>query len=243
MTKFKRNAYNPNSKINQTKSRFDEYLKVGEKNITKLFAFAGVGLLVGIGCTFYSHLLNTGTQEALTAETQKINGLQNKIDVQKAANSRKVKKAEQAITGLDYVRKDKDDATIDGFLNTSCTWNNAKQYRQMRDELIHKYGLSKNSTFMKTFVPSLAQIGMKPGDDGTNKVDYDGLDMKYEDKTSYVTGIGGSDYSYFAIVHVLTKNKKGSIARGIAIFRYTIDSNQKIKKLDAAMVGADHSND
>lgn len=241
MTKFKRNVYNPDSKINRTKSRFDEYLKIGEKNITKLFAFAGVGLLVGIGCTVYSHLLNNGTQEALTAETQKISGLQNKIDVQKAANSRKIKKAEQAITGLNYVRKDKDDATIDSFLNTSCTWNNARQYRRMRDELVHKYGLSEHSTFMKNFVPSLAQIGMKPGDDGTNKVDYDGLNMKYDDKTSYVTGISGSDYSYFAVVHVLTQNKKGKIAKGTAIFRYTIDGNQKIKKLDATMVGADHS--
>lgn len=241
MAKFKRSVPNPNSKINQTKTRFQLLLERGENNIKKLFAFAGIGLLLGVAGGIYGHMLNKGTNNALAMEEQRIDGLQNKIDVQKAANNRKIKKAEQAITGLNYVRKDKDDATIDGFLQQSCTWNSAKQYREMREVLFKKYGLSKNSTFMKTFVPSLAQIGMKPGDDGNNEVDYDGLNMKYEDKTSYVTGISGDNYSYFAVVHVMTHNKKGKVARGTAIFRYTIDGDEKIKNLDATMVGADHS--
>lgn len=206
-------------------------------------------ILVGIGLTGLVCLLFGGmyakhkidsNEAAIAAQAQQIAGLKNKIAVKKAANNRKIEKATQQMTGLNYVRKDKDDALMGKFLEKACTWENADQYRQIRQEIMDEYGLSPKSSFMTVFMPKLTQDGVKigsNGSNGSNEISRNGENMKYNDMTSYVTDISGNDYSYLTIATVESHDKKGAVADGTIVLRYTINGNNKITKLNASAVG------
>ena len=218
--------------------------KAGQ-NFKPLVIFGVIGLVFFLGCLFWTSHTRGHNEQILASQKAQIEALENKISVKQAANNRKIKKANQAITGLNYVRKDKDDAIVTKFFQKCTTWNNAQQYRRLREEIMQKYGISEKSSFMTNFMPKLPQENMGIGNNGHNEVDDDNLNLSFDSIHTYVTDIAGSNYSYFGIVTVNSHDKKGATATGTIAVRYTVNGRGKITNLSASNVGynGDDNND
>lgn len=180
------------------------------------------------------HVSANKRMNELEAEQNQINTtLENRIAVKKAANKRKIRNAGQAVTGLNYVRQNKDDKVMNAFFSRILTWDNADEYRKNRDWALKTYSIDPNGAFAKAMLPDVAQTGIGVGDKGTNTIAINSLNMKFLDMKSYVTDIRGSDYSYFAIIRVQSHDHKGNVATGNIAVEYTMDGHGKFYNMSA----------
>lgn len=204
--------------------------KRGVWTLTGIGAIGTVMLAIGL----FGHASTVkNMNNILSYQNQANTEVENKIAVKKAANQRKVKNAGQAITGLDYVRQNKDDKVMNQFLSRILTWDNADEYRANRRWAFKKYSIDPNSSFAKTMLPDVAQTNIGVGDKGDNTIDINSLNMKFLDMKSYVTDIRGSDYTYFTVVRVQSHDKKGAVATGNIAMIYTMDGHGKFYNLKA----------
>lgn len=201
-----------------------------------VWTLAGIGaigtVMLAIGLVGRSSAVKN-MNNILSYQNQANTEVENKIAVKKAANQRKVKNAGQAITGLDYVRQNKDDKVMNQFLSRILTWDNADEYRANRRWAFKKYSIDPNSSFAKTMLPDVAQTNIGVGDKGNNTIDINSLNMKFLDMKSYVTDIRGSDYTYFTVIRVQSHDKKGAVATGSIAMIYTMDGHGKFYNLKA----------
>lgn len=189
-------------------------------------------VLLGIGLYGHYSAINE-MNHTLSAEKQINTEVENKIAVKQAANQRETRNAGQAITGLNYVRQNKDDRTMNNFFSRILTWDNADEYRSNRKWALKNYSIDPNSSFAKTMLPDVAQTNIGVGDKGTNTIDINSLNMKFLDMKSYVTDIRGSDYTYFAVIRVQSHDRKGAVATGNIAVIYTMDGHGKFYNLKA----------
>lgn len=195
------------------------------------------GLLFLLGSFLYNSLTVKQYNGIIADQNNNIVGIQNKISVTKAANNRKMRGLNQSITGLNLVRKKTDDQKAEALLKYATTWNSGSSYRKKRKTIMKEYKLSDNDNFMKVFMPPLEQYGMSLKSSGSNEIDVDSLNMKYDSMRSYVTNIQGNKYSYFTVVTVSSHDKKGAVAQGKVAASYTVDGQGKISNLNADAIG------
>lgn len=208
-----------------------------QRNIKLTLVLFVAGLLFLGGSCLYNSLIIKQYNGAIANQNNNIVSLENKISVAKAANNRKMRGFNQSITGLNLVRKKTDDQKAESLLKYATTWNSGKSYRQKRKAIMKEYKLSDNDNFMKVFMPPLEQYGMSLKSSGSNEIDVNSLNMKYDGMTSYVTNIQGNNYSYFTVVTVSSHDKKGAVAQGKVAASYTIDGHGKISNLNADAIG------
>lgn len=224
---------NGSKKEEQAKLTQNEAKHLRKRGVWTLTGIGAIGtVLLAIGLAGHASVVKN-MNNILSYQNQANTEVENKIAVKKAANQRKVKNAGQAITGLDYVRQNKDDKVMNQFLSRILTWDNADEYRANRRWAFKKYSIDPNSSFAKTMLPDVAQTNIGVGDKGDNTIDINSLNMKFLDMKSYVTDIRGSDYTYFTVVRVQSHDKKGAVATGNIAMIYTMDGHGKFYNLKA----------
>lgn len=220
-------------KEEQAKLTQNEVKHLRKRGVWTLTGIGAIGtVMLAIGLVGHSSAVKN-MNNILSYQNQANTEVENKIAVKKAANQRKVKNAGQAITGLDYVRQNKDDKVMNQFLSRILTWDNADEYRANRRWAFKKYSIDPNSSFAKTMLPDVAQTNIGVGDKGNNTIDINSLNMKFLDMKSYVTDIRGSDYTYFTVIRVQSHDKKGAVATGNIAMIYTMDGHGKFYNLKA----------
>lgn len=190
------------------------FLLIGAIGVVALFA----------GYSRYNSATHGGSQ-ILNAEKAQNVALENKIAIKKAANKKAIRNAGQSITGLDYVRQDKDDKIMNAFFNKILDWKDADEYRAARKWALKNYSIDPDSQFAKVLLPSVAQTNVGVGEKGTNEIDMNSENMHFLDMQSYVTDIRGSDYTYFAVLRVQVHDKKGAVDTERIVAMYTMDAH------------------
>lgn len=222
------------------KKKVPHVLQGAHDNKKVLMIIGAVGAIFCLIVFMWTHHTHKVDDQILATWQTAIAKKQNDIEVKKAANNRAVKKANQAITGYDMSKANKDKGAAIDLFRQCTTWDNGQEYRKIRQDIMKEYKLKANSSFMTTFLPPLVQQGMRIGNDGHNEIDSDHLNMKFVDLDPYITDISGSTYDYFAIVTVQSKDKKGAVATGNFAVRYRVDGKQQISNLSASYVGTDN---
>lgn len=170
------------------------------------------------------------TKARLLQEKQ-IEECENRLAIVKQAKNDTNQKSTENVTGIDFDRVSTDNVIAETFLEKIMTWNNYKDYKKIRDELINSYNVSEESDFMTIFMPEICNNEASGKD--YNVIDLNGINLCYEKMKSYVTNISGDEYSYLAIVNWSSRNESGVEGHSKAVVLYTIDSDGTISNLDA----------
>ena len=121
---------------------------------SKKIMVPGIIALVMLILAFAFYLLATGSQQSeLDAANDKYSELTNKKSMLEAALATSNAEAIRSGTGMDAQRKAKDDIAAEKLAKLVTTWDSKKSYDAARKEVMSKYDLKADSSFMKTFMP------------------------------------------------------------------------------------------
>ena len=162
-------------------------------------------------------------------ESKKVQ-LQNKVDQMSVQNKTKVTKVKAQATGLKSDKVEADNKAVNDLMTYIFNWKSYDEYTKIREDLMTKYYLKSDSSFMTVFMPELFNEEI----DGKkyNRIDVNGYNIKYNGIKTYVTNLDSSDvYSYFSIVSVTTQSKnEGSKDFSLAL-EYKMTKDSKIYDL------------
>ena len=196
-------------------------------------AIAIIGCIVICLASVIMYVTTVNNNNAtLDAQSARIAQLRQDIANKSASLQESQSQAVQTTTGLNAARVAQDNAIAQAFLKDVMTWDSWDTYDAIRRRCINEYGLDPESRFMSVFLPA---VPTRTSNDGTvyNRIDVEGLNCTYEGTTSYVRGINGTTYSYFATVGWSVTSPEGYEGSATAIFIYSIDVNGDIIDLDA----------
>lgn len=168
-------------------------------------------------------------EKTINQQSETIADLKNQLDVKSNKKRSNETKLQQDATGLKSDRVEQDNAMIEEFLEKCLTWDSGAEYDAMRAELFETYGLDENSSFAQVFLP----INVTTEDGKYNYIDATHANSKYEDMTSYVSGIKTDRYSYVAYVTWSASDLGGNEAEAKCIFLYDITVDGTIENLEA----------
>lgn len=172
---------------------------------------------------------NSRTQFLSQLEGKKVQ-LQNKIDQMSVQNKTTVTKVKAQAGGLKSDKVEADDKAVNDLMTYIFNWKSYDEYTKIREDLMTKYYLKSDSSFMTVFMPELFNEEI----DGKkyNRIDVNGYNVKYNNIKTYVTNADSSDvYSYFAVVSVTTQSKnEGSKDFSLAL-EYKMTKDSKIYDL------------
>lgn len=190
--------------------------------------------VIGLTLVFVSFVImvsvsNSRTQSLSQLEGKKVQ-LQNKIDQMSVQNKTTVTKVKAQAGGLKSDKVEVDDKAVNDLMTYIFNWKSYDEYTKIREELMTKYYLKSDSSFMTVFIPELFNEEI----DGKkyNRIDVNGYNVKYNNIKTYVTNADSSDvYSYFAVVSVTTQSKnEGSKDFSLAL-EYKMTKDSKIYDL------------
>lgn len=185
------------------------------------YILAMIFFVMFLGAYTFSGIVSKGQDGELGVQAATISDLTNKLAIKEAAVSKSQKDVLLNASGLNFDRVSKDKTIAEKFLGELLTWKTYDEYTASRNMLLQTYGVNKEDNLVKKFMPAI------------EKPLFTTQNLKYESVDMYVTGISGSSYTYFAVVKVSSKDKKGSEAYGSIGFVYTIDSDGGISKISA----------
>lgn len=180
-----------------------------------------------------AYFVTTGDyNDQLHAQELEISELQSRVGNLSAAIANKQTQLIHDITGLNVQRLNEDKEVISDFLELVCTWDTYVEYMDAREKIMRRYGLAEDSQFMSIFMPV---VGNKTSPDGTNynQIDTNGLNMKYESITPYVTRIRAGEYSYFSVVRIISSWKNGGETVVRAVITYTVNADGELSDISA----------
>jgi hypothetical protein len=153
-----------------------------------------------------SSMINNGRSHDLSKLEAKKVELQNKIDRLSVQNNTKVTKVKSQVSGARDDKVGLDDETINNLMKYIFTWKSYDEYSAIRKDLIEKYYLKTDSSFLNVFMPDIynEEINGKK----YNRIDVNGYNITYNGIKTYVTNVDKATekYTYFAIVSVTTKS-------------------------------------
>lgn len=188
-----------------------------------------ITLVAIVGCVYITNVNSWNT--SLMDQKFKIEEYENAINVQKQSIQNKQEETINSVSGIDFKRVEEDDKKAETFLSTIMTWDNYKDYENIRKKMINDYQIPEDSSFMQVFLPKIPNKKNKDGKN-YNKIDNNGLNITYDSMKSYVTKITESTYSYFSVVKWSTADSDGNEAESSAVFSYDIDANGGISNLE-----------
>lgn len=152
-----------------------------------------------------SMISNGRSAEIAKLEAKKVE-VQNKIDRMSVQNNTKITKVKSQVSGAKDDKVGADNEAIDNLMKYIFTWKSYDQYSAIRKDLMEKYYLKSDSTFLNVFMPDIYNEEI----DGKkyNRIDVNGYNVTYNGIKTYVTNVDKSTekYTYFAIVSVTTKS-------------------------------------
>lgn len=200
------------------------------KENIKMYIPSIIGLtLVVVSFGVMSGVLSSRTNNLSQLESNKIQ-LQNKIDQMSVQNKTLVTKVKSQATGLKSDKVEADNKAVNDLMTYVFNWKSYDEYTKIREDLMTKYYLKSDSSFMTVFMPELFNEEI----DGKkyNRIDVNGYNIKYNNIKTYVTSSDSSDvYSYFSVVSVTTQSKnEGSKDFSLAL-EYKMTKDSKIYDL------------
>ena len=200
------------------------------KENIKMYIPSIIGLtLVVVSFGVMSGVLCSRTNNLSQLESNKIQ-LQNKIDQMSVQNKTLVTKVKSQATGLKSDKVEADNKAVNDLMTYVFNWKSYDEYTKIREDLMTKYYLKSDSSFMTVFMPELFNEEI----DGKkyNRIDVNGYNIKYNNIKTYVTSSDSSDvYSYFSVVSVTTQSKnEGSKDFSLAL-EYKMTKDSKIYDL------------
>lgn len=195
-----------------------------------------IGIIITFVFCLVSVIVTFNTVSNVDAYVNKLRDkdsmLLNEIQVKQSTLKSEVSKVLESATGLNMARTQKDDKIVKEFLKKVFTWKSYKEYMEIRSSIMKDYKLTEDSKFMKVFMPKIVNTKMAGKD--YNRIDIFKYSMSFENMTSQVVNIAGTNYSYFTNVKVSSRdNEHKSEAFSEAIFTYTIDDTGKLSNIDA----------
>lgn len=184
-------------------------------------------------CTSLIYFMSISNwDERLKQQQSEIYDLQNQITLKNSSNQQKQSQVIQSTTGLNTERVSHDDKIASDFLSYVMTWDSYDEYNLIRNNCMAKYNLTEDSDFIQIFFPKIVTV---TSNDGTmyNRIDTFGLNVQYEDMTSYVTKINADVYTYFSFVNWSSSDDEGNEAFATCIFTYSINSDGEIFDIGA----------
>lgn len=180
----------------------NEETKVSLKKLIPSFVCGGVLIACIIGSSMIS---NGRSAEIAKLEAKKVE-VQNKIDRMSVQNNTKVTKVKAQVSGARDDKVGADNEAIDNLMKYVFTWKSYDEYSAIRKDLMEKYYLKTDSTFLNVFMPDIYNEEI----DGKkyNRIDVNGYNITYNGIKTYLTSVDKSTekYTYFAIVSVTTKS-------------------------------------
>lgn len=195
-------------------------LKASDRNL--LVVIIVLILAVIAGCMFMEYRISV-YQNSLVRQNAQLTQLENDLAVKKAQADASKDQVIQQATGMSAERKSKDDKIAYDFMFDVLTWNGASEFNSKRTEIMEKYKLGANDRFMNVFLAPMPYTA-------------DTADMyncQLSSMSSLVSGISGTDYSYFSEVEAIARGPNGVTSTLHLIFMYTIDADGNISNLDA----------
>lgn len=191
-------------------------------------------LLCGSGIT--ASFIQSNRDDQLMTQLAKISELSNKKETLMAAYDAASDEETKVASGLDASRVAKDDASAKKLIEAVCTWDSKESYDAMRKDVISKYKLADDSSFVKVFIPEVKNVNV--GDKSINEIDANGLNMEFVSMDSNVTNISGDKYTYLTTVTIQSSDSAGANAEGVSAFIYTVDADGNLSELSAYNIGA-----
>ena len=203
-------------------------MSIKENFKTYLFSIIGISLTI-IGFVTLSFISTSRTNNLSQLESNKIQ-IQNKIDQLSVQNKTKIKKIKSQVTGINLDKVEADNKVVNDLMTYVFNWKSYDEYTKIREDLMTKYYLKSDSSFMTVFMPELFNEEI----DGKkyNRIDVNGYNIEYNGVKSYVLNTDSTGiYSYFAIVSVTTKSSnEGSKDFSLAL-EYKMTKDSKIYDL------------
>lgn len=189
-----------------------------------IYGFAFFILITSIVAYFST----TGKYEAsLYKQEMEIRSLEGQLDAQKEITQAAKDELIESSMGLQTLRVDSDNKTVEDFMNYVLTWDDGTSYDAMRNDLLQSHGPVSNDNFFEIFLPE------NVSDDLYNYIDVFNLNSRFESLESYVTQITPNIYSYFSFVEFSARDKNGTEGTSKVICTYDVDSDSNILNLDA----------
>ena len=203
-------------------------MSIKENFKTYLPSIVGISFVViAFGALSFVSTSRSNTLSQLEANKVQI---QNKIDQMSVQNKTKIKKIKSQVTGINLDKVESDNKAVDDLMKYVFNWSSYDEYTKIREDLMTKYYLKSDSSFMNVFMPELFNEEI----DGKkyNRIDVNGYNIKYNGIKTYVVSTDSTGvYSYFSIVSVTTKSSnEGSKDFSLAL-EYKMTNDSKIYDL------------
>lgn len=142
-------------------------------------------------------------------------------------------------TAFDATRKVKDDAVVQTAAGKVFTWNSLDTYNTARENAKKVFHLADGDPFFKGVYPVVEPVlkhGDGSSDEKTNYIEERGLNMTFNNVSTYCVGVDGDKYSYFAVVTIDSTDSMGQLANTKALLSYQMDGGNNISGLKCSMV-------
>lgn len=192
-----------------------------------------LGLLIGSSVNYLN--ISANSEERIGAANSKLEKALTDVNKMSARKEMNRKAVAKDAYGLDLDRKATDDKIFQKFISSATTWKSGKDYVAARKELMRKYKLTEESSFMNVFMPKKGVY--REDDDGKLYFTGDFANSKFVSLSSSVIGISPNEYNYFAIVTTST-NLKGvgsHSSEGKSVVTYTVDKDGNISNIEAVV--------
>ena len=204
---------------------------ITKSTLKKLIPSAICFSILVISIILYSVINYSRANEIAKLEAKKIE-IQNKIDRMSVQNNTKVTKVKAQVSGAKDDKVGADNKAIDDFMNYIFTWKSYDEYDSIRKNLMEKYYLKSDSSFLNVFMPEIFNEEI----DGKkyNRIDVNGYNIKYEGIKTFVVEVDKSTekYTYFAIVSVRTKSSNDGEKTFDLAVEYSMTKDSKILNLE-----------
>ena len=153
-------------------------------------------------------------QSELVGQRGEIASLKQQVSVEEAKSDKALGAAvSEATGGVDLEHQRSDDEKMSQLMTTALTWKGLREYLQRRDQVMRDYSFAADSPFMTVFMPGEEQGVTRTAPSGKTYSSFDeDMSSKFSSLKSYVTGVSGEVYSYFAVVEMLVSSSSGAAA-------------------------------
>ena len=186
-------------------------------------------LCVVVSFVFMLFVSSSRSNTLMDLESKKVQ-LQNKIDQMSVQNKTIATKVKAQAIGLKSDKVAADNKAVNDLMTYVFNWKSYDEYTKIREDLMTKYYLKSDSSFMTVFMPELFNEEL----DGKkyNRIDVNGYNIKYNNIKTYVTGSDSSDvYSYFSVVSVTTQSNNEGYKDFSLALEYKMTKDSKIYDL------------
>lgn len=191
-------------------------------------AVAGALLIV---IALVSAVTISNQNASLDAQKAQLSSITHKVDAARSATSKLETMSSLEPEGARASRVSSDTLVIDDLAKRTLSWNSNASYSKARASTMRMYGLSEDSSFMKTFLPP-APVNRDSQGNEYPYIDAAGLNSQVGDVTVKLLSVDTLDYSYMALVDVQSSSSDGlGTAVNVATLFVTIDGDGKVSKL------------